>query len=187
LVCSGRAPERKVLALGLARARCGTRSSGANGQQNKRFWGSWALERVVLGQPGPRTRGSGAAGLQNGRFWRAAGSRTVWSAAGGLQNGWFWHWDWHECAVELEVLAANRQQNEERGVLARLRSGRGSPSVNGPLSEQEVLGRRRSRTGRSGGVQVTGWGGLVARALSFCTVVPLKPVFCPQPAGLRLG
>jgi hypothetical protein len=63
LVRSGRAPERVVLALRLARARCGTRSSGANGQQNEWFWGSQALERVVMGQPGSRTRGSGAAGL----------------------------------------------------------------------------------------------------------------------------
>jgi hypothetical protein len=40
LVCSGRAPERVVLALGLTRARCGTRFSGANGQQNELLWGS---------------------------------------------------------------------------------------------------------------------------------------------------
>jgi hypothetical protein len=61
---SGRAPKRVVLALGLVRACCGARSSGANGQQNEWFWGSRALERVVLqvvlGQP---VRGSGAAGL----------------------------------------------------------------------------------------------------------------------------
>jgi hypothetical protein len=34
--------------------------------------------------------------------------------------------------------------------------------VNGPLSEQAVLGRRCSRTGHSAGEQVTGWGGSAA-------------------------
>jgi hypothetical protein len=62
LVCSWRAPERVVLALGLARA-LQNEKFWREWQQNELFWGGWVLERVVLGQLGSRTRGSGAAGL----------------------------------------------------------------------------------------------------------------------------
>jgi len=88
-VCSGQAAERVVLALGLERAGCGTRSSGANGQQNERLWGAQAEERVALGQPDSTTRGYGAAGALEQRMWvsgracmQRMGSRTGGSGIG---------------------------------------------------------------------------------------------------------
>jgi len=88
----------------------------ANRKQNELFWSSWALERVVLGQPGSRTTGSGlgqpgsrtggSGGLRvSGRVgMQRAGSRTGGSGIGtGASAPWNKKF-WRERALERVVL-----------------------------------------------------------------------------------